>query len=41
MIKVPAEKLARAVEKHLLPGLLRHLAEQQRTQQQENEKRSS
>ncbi|WP_285289208.1 hypothetical protein [Bacillus sp. ISL-7] len=40
MIKVPAEKLARAVEKHLLPGLLRHLAEQQRTQQV-NEKRSS
>jgi hypothetical protein len=35
MIKVPAEKLARAVEKHLLPGLLRYLAEQQRSQQQE------
>jgi hypothetical protein len=35
MIKVPAEKLARAVEKHLLPGLLRHLAEQQKSQQQE------
>jgi hypothetical protein len=41
MIKVPADKLWSAVEKHLLPGLLRHLAEQQRTQQQENQKKSS
>lgn len=40
MIKVPAEKLARAVEKHLLPGLLRHLAGQQRTQQQDEKKSS-
>jgi len=40
MIKVPADKLARAVEKHLLPGLLRHLAEQQRTQQQQEKKSS-
>jgi hypothetical protein len=40
MIKVPAEKLASAIEKHLLPGVLRSLAEQQRTQQQENEKKS-
>ncbi|WP_281272330.1 hypothetical protein [Neobacillus piezotolerans] len=29
MIKIPAEKLAAAVEKHLLPGLLRSLAAQQ------------
>jgi hypothetical protein len=27
-IKVPAEKLAKAVEKHLLPGLLRKLREE-------------
>jgi hypothetical protein len=40
MIKVPAEKLARAVEKHLLPGLLRNMAEQQRTQQQDTKKSS-
>jgi hypothetical protein len=39
MIKVPAEKLARAVEKHLLPGLMRSLAEQQKSQ--EGEKKSS
>ncbi|MDF2650157.1 MAG: hypothetical protein K0Q73_5962 [Paenibacillus sp.] len=31
MIKVPATKLAEAVEKFLLPGLLRSLAEQQKT----------
>jgi hypothetical protein len=41
MIIVPADKLWSAVEKHLLPGLLRSLAEQQRTQQQENEKSNS
>ena len=40
MIKVPADKLARAVEKHLLPGLLRHLAQQQRTQIQDEKKSS-
>jgi hypothetical protein len=40
MIRVPAAKLAKAVEQHLLPGLLRHLAEQQRTQQQETKKSS-
>ncbi|MFE4522155.1 hypothetical protein ACFRCQ_08350 [Cytobacillus firmus] len=30
MIKVPAEKLAQAVNKYLLPGLLRSLADQQK-----------
>lgn len=35
-IRVPAEKLAKAVEKHLLPGVLRHLAEQQQKKHKEN-----
>lgn len=30
MIKIPAEKLANAVIKHLLPGLIRHLSEQKK-----------
>lgn len=30
MIKVPAAKLAEAVEKFLLPGLIRKLAEEER-----------
>lgn len=33
-IIVPADKLANAVEKHLLPGLLRNLATQQKDGQQ-------
>jgi hypothetical protein len=41
MIIVPAEKLASAIEKHLLPGLLRSLSEQQKLQVQENQKKSS
>jgi hypothetical protein len=40
MIIVPADKLWNAVEKNLLPGLLRHLAEQQKLQVQKNEKRA-
>lgn len=40
MIIVPAEKLAAAVNKHLLPGLLRSLAEEQRNQQKEEKKTS-
>lgn len=32
MIKVPAAKLAEAVEMFLMPGLLRSMAEQQRNQ---------
>jgi len=40
MIIVPAEKLAAAVNKHLLPGLLRSLAEEQRNQQQDTKKSS-
>ena len=30
MIKIPAEKLANAVIKHLLPGLIRHFSEQKK-----------
>lgn len=30
MMKIPAEKLANAVKKHLLPGLLRSISEQQK-----------
>ena len=30
MIKIPAEKLANAVIKHLLPGLIRHLSDQKK-----------
>jgi len=30
VIKIPAEKLADAVIKHLLPGLIRHLSEQKK-----------
>ncbi|MGG3958383.1 hypothetical protein ABEV20_03845 [Bhargavaea massiliensis] len=29
-IEVPSEKLARAVIKHLIPGLIRHLSEQKK-----------
>jgi hypothetical protein len=32
VIKIPAEKLANAVIKHLIPGLIRHLSEQQKEQ---------
>jgi hypothetical protein len=40
MIRVPAAKLAKAIEKNFLPAVLRNLAEQQRTQQQETKKSS-
>ncbi|MGG1677327.1 hypothetical protein ACIFOT_16445 [Neobacillus sp. NRS-1170] len=37
MIKIPAEKLAAAVNKHLLPGLLRSISGEQKTSLQNNE----
>jgi hypothetical protein len=37
MIKIPAEKLAAAINKHLLPGLLRSMSEDRKTTIQNNE----
>ena len=41
MIKIPAEKLANAVKKHLLPGLLRSISEQQKDLTAEDKQKSS
>lgn len=41
MIKIPAEKLANAVKKHLLPGVLRSISEQQKASTAEKKSKSS
>ena len=41
MIIVPAQKLADAVKKHLLPSAIRHLAEQQKEKELELKEKSS
>jgi hypothetical protein len=40
MIVVPADKLAAAVSKYLLPGVIRNLANQQSIKQDSNKKSS-
>ncbi|MDL0434676.1 MULTISPECIES: hypothetical protein [Bacillaceae] len=40
MIKVPAEKLAAAVNKHLLPGVIRSLSKKQSMKKDDGQKGS-
>lgn len=37
MIKVPADKLAAAVQKHLLPGLIRSLSQEKNAEMNKKE----